>query len=300
MAVTVNGFTWNVDSGDIGMFCTTNSSNNIGLRNTLLFSGGNQLYGSSHIFFDLSYVPQNNGKLKISVNNITATNDLRTHYSWREVTGTITANGVTIFSGTLSSADGSTKHSAGSLCTLTGGNVRSGVINYTPDSQGNIAISFVCNFGIVHRIDKVFPAGAYDDWTNSGGKASNAASVTYSHTHNLTTTTTSHPTCTTTGLTHTTCSSCDYNYTTTLPVLGHTWDEGVITKNPTYETTGIRTHTCSVCSTTKEEVEGKLPPTIYIDNGDGFDGYGAYIDNGSDWEAYAVYIDDGEKFVAYC
>lgn len=120
------------------------------------------------------------------------------------------------------------------------------------------------------------------------------------HNHNWSSSITSQPTCTQEGVMTYSCSGCTVTYTEPIEMLGHTWNEGVITKNPTYETTGIRTHTCSVCNGTKEEVEGKLPATIYIDNGSGFDGYGVYIDNGSDWEAYAVYIDDGEKFVAYC
>jgi len=39
-----------------------------------------------------------------------------------------------------------------------------------------------------------------------------------------------------------------------IPALGHTWDEGKVTKEPTEETTGIRTYTCGTCSGTKEEV----------------------------------------------
>ncbi len=67
------------------------------------------------------------------------------------------------------------------------------------------------------------------------------------------------PTCTETGLTegkH--CSVCSEVLVAqeVVPMLGHDWDDGVVTKNPTLEEKGIVTYTCSVCGDTRtEEIE---------------------------------------------
>ena len=63
-------------------------------------------------------------------------------------------------------------------------------------------------------------------------------------------------TCTATGLTegeH--CSRCDDATVaqTEIAALGHTWDEGVVTKEPTKAEPGIRTYTCGTCGETKTE-----------------------------------------------
>lgn len=133
----------------------------------------------------------------------------------------------------------------------------------------------------------------------SEGSSPTTQNIT-AHSHNWSSSVTKQPTCTEEGIMAYFCSSCETTYTETIEMLGHVWDDGVITKNPTYETTGIRTHTCSECNGTKEEVEDKLPATIYIDGDNGLEGYGAYIDNSYDWDVYAVYIDDGDRFIAYC
>ena len=67
-------------------------------------------------------------------------------------------------------------------------------------------------------------------------------------------------TCTTTGYTGDTyCADCGALLARgiTTQVLGHSWNNGVVTKQPTATESGIRTYTCTRCGTTKEEV---IPP----------------------------------------
>ena len=64
------------------------------------------------------------------------------------------------------------------------------------------------------------------------------------------------PTCTQTGLTegkH--CSVCNTVLTpqTTLPALGHKWNDGVVTREPTCTEDGVNTFTCAQCHNTKTE-----------------------------------------------
>ena len=331
MAVTVNGFTWNTTSDTTGQFLTTDANNNIGIRSTCLYSfTAYKDYGSAHLFFDLSYIPQNNGKLRIEVKKVTATNEGSTHWNWRSCTGTIKANGVTIFEGTLSSSDGNTQHGAGQLCTLTGGNVKYGVIDYNSNSQGSMSIKFESNFGMIHDFTMVW-GGQSNCWTDSGGGATNSHTITYSHTHTLKYTTTRQPTCTTTGIQNVHCTSCEYSHDVSLPAeghiysnatctapqtcsvcghtigepLGHTWDGGVITTPSTYETTGIKTHTCLGCGDLYKEVLAKLSGAAYIANGAGdgyygYDGYGIYIyDDDEKYNPYILYVYDGNEFIPY-
>ena len=62
------------------------------------------------------------------------------------------------------------------------------------------------------------------------------------------------PTCTKKGYTTHTCELCGYSYKDTyVNALGHSWNEGVVTKEPTEETAGIRTYTCATCAETKTE-----------------------------------------------
>ena len=61
------------------------------------------------------------------------------------------------------------------------------------------------------------------------------------------------PTCTNKGYTTHTCSCGDSYITDEVDALGHTWDNGVVTKEPTETATGIRTYTCTRCSATKTE-----------------------------------------------
>ena len=62
-------------------------------------------------------------------------------------------------------------------------------------------------------------------------------------------------TCTEDGTKTTKCLHCDLTDTRPDPgsALGHSWDEGVITREPTYETWGEKCYTCTVCGATKTE-----------------------------------------------
>ena len=64
------------------------------------------------------------------------------------------------------------------------------------------------------------------------------------------------PTCTEDGLTEGShCSVCSevLKAQEKIPMLGHAWDEGVVTKEATYAEDGIRLFTCSRCKETREE-----------------------------------------------
>ena len=62
------------------------------------------------------------------------------------------------------------------------------------------------------------------------------------------------PTCTSQGYTTYTCTRCGDSYVNDYTdALGHTWDEGVITKKPTETEDGVMTYTCTVCGETRTE-----------------------------------------------
>ena len=61
------------------------------------------------------------------------------------------------------------------------------------------------------------------------------------------------PTCTEGGYTTHTCA-CGHSYTDQqTEALGHSWDEGTVTKEPTEQQEGLRTYTCTVCAEEKNE-----------------------------------------------
>lgn len=175
--------------------------------------------------------------------------------------------------------------------TWSGASYPSGLrINHNLDGSKTINVSLnITHFGTEAN------SGA-----GKGGSDSKNIELTNTHIHSYSSTVTKQPTCTATGVRTYTCSVCAHSYTESVDMIAHKWNSGLITTNPTYETNGVKTYTCSACNGTKTESVAKLPPTIYIHNGNDWETYGIYIHNGNDWEAYAVYIDDGEKFVAYC
>lgn len=88
-------------------------------------------------------------------------------------------------------------------------------------------------------------------------------------------TTNSAATCTKPGGSVIKCEYCLYeaSQNATVPALGHTWNEGEITKEPVFETQtpGEKTYTCTVCGETKsEEIAGDsytLKATVKDENG---------------------------------
>ena len=73
-----------------------------------------------------------------------------------------------------------------------------------------------------------------------------------SHTHSYTAAVTA-PTCTEAGYTTYTCSCGDSYVDDEVPALGHSWDEGTVTKEPTETEKGVRTFACTVCGETRTE-----------------------------------------------
>ena len=72
------------------------------------------------------------------------------------------------------------------------------------------------------------------------------------------------PTCTEGGYTSHICGHCGATYTTDhLDPLGHSWDEGVVTREPTVEVEGEKTYTCYLCGATHIEAIPKKEPVIY-------------------------------------
>ena len=66
------------------------------------------------------------------------------------------------------------------------------------------------------------------------------------------------PTCTAKGYTTHTCACGDSYVDTYVDALGHSWDNGKVTKEPTETETGVKTFTCTRCGETKTETIPKL------------------------------------------
>ena len=58
--------------------------------------------------------------------------------------------------------------------------------------------------------------------------------------------------------------------TTTTASLGHSWDDGVVTKEPTATETGVKTYTCTVCGETKTEEIPATGEPEHVHTGDVF------------------------------
>ena len=62
------------------------------------------------------------------------------------------------------------------------------------------------------------------------------------------------PTCTEQGYTTLTCITCTHSKNMEfIDALGHSWDEGIVTKEPTKTETGVITYTCTACEETRTE-----------------------------------------------
>jgi len=88
------------------------------------------------------------------------------------------------------------------------------------------------------------------------------------HGHNIVNDAAVPATCTSDGVTagsH--CSICGevFNEQQTIPALGHSWDNGKITKKATCTAAGVKTFTCSVCAATKAEPIAATGHTEVID-----------------------------------
>ena len=74
------------------------------------------------------------------------------------------------------------------------------------------------------------------------------------------------PTCTEPGSETSVCpeAGCGKTFTREIPALGHSWDEGKVTKPATEAETGVKTFTCTRCGETKTEV---IPATGIVASG---------------------------------
>lgn len=111
-------------------------------------------------------------------------------------------------------------------------------------------------------------------------------------------------TCTATGIGRYTWNTTTYGtfyFNVTIAALGHIWDDGVVTTKPTHFDTGTMTYTCTrSCGTTKSDLIARLIPTVYMGDGENWNGYRIYIGDGENWNEHVLYIGDGENWHEYC
>ena len=91
----------------------------------------------------------------------------------------------------------------------------------------------------------------YQDYSSSAFATFRCIRET-AHEHNYTAVVTP-PTCTEKGYTTHTCACGDSYVDTYVDALGHSWDNGKVTKEPTETETGVKTFTCTRCGETKTE-----------------------------------------------
>ncbi|MBQ7985819.1 MAG: dockerin type I repeat-containing protein, partial [Clostridia bacterium] len=95
------------------------------------------------------------------------------------------------------------------------------------------------------------------------------------HTHTMTKVDAVEPTCTEAGnVEYYSCDGCGRNYTTedgseqilnvVIPALGHSYNEGEVTKAPTHTEEGEKTYTCEVCGDSYTEAISKTPDHEYV------------------------------------
>lgn len=106
--------------------------------------------------------------------------------------------------------------------------------------------TYLSNKGGVNYIHmpNVYPGMANDDCAVNGHTLQITASIA--------------ATCTEEGTATHTCAVCGAVEITTVPALGHDWDQGIATLLPTSGREGIMTYTCQRCGETKTEAIAKL------------------------------------------
>ena len=130
------------------------------------------------------------------------------------------------------------------------------VIPGTVTEIGNVA------FNNGDHIKDVYFLGAKDAWQKVSIESENEAITENATIHYFSEwTREKEPTCTETGSETSTCSEadCGKTFTHEIPALGHSWDEGKVTKPATETEDGVKTFTCTRCSETKTETIPKLP-----------------------------------------
>ena len=133
------------------------------------------------------------------------------------------------------------------------------VIPGTVTEIGNVA------FNNGDHIKDVYFLGAKDAWQKVSIESENEAITENATIHYFSEwTREKEPTCTETGSETSTCSEadCGKTFTHEIPALGHSWDEGKVTKPATETEDGVKTFTCTRCSETKTET---IPATGVVD-----------------------------------
>ena len=124
------------------------------------------------------------------------------------------------------------------------------VIPGTVTEIGNVA------FNNGDHIKDVYFLGTKDAWQNVSIESENEAITENATIHYFSEwTREKEPTCTETGSETSTCSEadCGKTFTHEIPALGHSWDEGRVTKPATETEDGVKTFTCTRCSVTRTE-----------------------------------------------
>ena len=124
------------------------------------------------------------------------------------------------------------------------------VIPGTVTEIGNVA------FNNGDHIKDVYFLGTKDAWQKVSIESENEAITENATIHYFSEwTREKEPTCTETGSETSTCSAadCGKTFTHEIPALGHSWDEGKVTKPATETEDGVKTFTCTRCSVTRTE-----------------------------------------------
>ena len=122
---------------------------------------------------------------------------------------------------------------------------------YTTDTSVSVTIKrreLHCNVTVESRNTK------YANYSSSSYATFKCVEA---HEHSYTAVVTA-PTCTEKGYTTHTCSCGDSYVDTYVDALGHSWDNGKVTKQPTETESGVKTFTCTRCGETKTETIPKL------------------------------------------
>lgn len=314
MSKTIGNYTWADEVGNI----PAKDGTNIGIR-CYTYNTAVSGWGSCYAFFNISYMPLSNQKLRVTINSIKLRQDEWTSRDWI-LSGSVKVNGSTLFSGTLTTPSG-TGYTYNTDISVGGSYYVD--LDY-PNSQGSFALNY--DFSLYFKTD--IYSTAWKGWTNSSEDTC-SMSYTYSHTHSYVNTVTA-ATCTAQGYTTHKCSSCGYSYndtytaalghsyaaatctkpqtctrcsTTTGSALGHSWNSGVVTTEPTYTADGVKTYTCTRtgCGTTKTEIIQRLGaskrfvPVVFIAGEE----YIPYVYTSSAWCTCCPNIHNSTIFESY-
>lgn len=275
-----------INNGNLGVMCRTVLS----LQET---------YGDCFAFFDASYELSSNNKLKITLKNIRVYQNRWGTKDWI-LSGSVKANGVTLFNARLTTPSG-TSYGSKTMISITD-NVYSGEIDY-PDGEGELKIKY--DFSLYFNTDIDAPAG-WKGWTNS---SEDTCSITYTYSHDhIYVGVVTPPTCTHRGYTTYTCKFCDKTYISDYTnILGHNWNNGEIETQPTIDEGGQKRYTCLRCGIfyqvplSKIGALAQLYPTACISRRNEEKKYVPYIYNESDktWGKYRPYISKDTIFNSY-